>query len=163
MLPDEVNYCLRCGTSLEPQKRAGKIRPVCPSCDWIYFPDPKVAAGVVIYDDSKILLVRRVNTPRKGFWTLPVGFVDAGEAPSSAAERECEEETGLQIRVVELLDVFFGQEHTRGAHIMIIYKGEILTGEVKAGDDVDKVGFFSREDLPPLAFSTTQIIIDRFL
>ena len=80
----------------------------------------------MIYDDSKILLVRRVNTPRKGFWTLPVGFVDAGEAPSSAAERECEEETGLQIRVVELLDVFFGQEHTRGAHIMIIYKGEIL-------------------------------------
>jgi ADP-ribose pyrophosphatase YjhB (NUDIX family) len=162
MLPDGVNYCLRCGTLLESKERAGKIRPVCPSCEWIFFPDPKVAAGVLVCNDSKILLVRRANSPKKGYWTLPVGFIDAGESPHHAAIRECEEETGLKINIVNLLDVYYGQEHPRGAHILILYKGEIIEGKMKAGDDVDRVGFFSHKSLPPLAFSTTRIIIDRF-
>jgi ADP-ribose pyrophosphatase YjhB (NUDIX family) len=163
MLNDEVNYCLRCGTPLEIKMKARKNRPVCPSCDWVYFPDPKVAAAILIQKDSKILLVRRAGHPRKGYWTLPVGYVDAGESPSQTAERECKEETGLHVRVDQLLDVFTNQEHPRGAHILIIYKGEILGGELKAGDDVDKACFFPIGDLPPLAFSTTQVIFDRFL
>lgn len=163
MLAEDVKFCPRCGARLEQMERVGKIRPVCPSCDWIFFPDPKVAAAVLIKQDSKVLLVRRKNSPKKGFWTMPVGFVDAGEAPEIAAERECEEETGLKIRVVQLLDVLHRQEHSRGAHILIVYRGEIVGGELKAGDDVDKAGFFSRDELPPLAFSTTQVIFDRFL
>jgi ADP-ribose pyrophosphatase YjhB (NUDIX family) len=162
MQPDGVNYCIRCGALLEPKERAGKMRPACSSCDWVFFPDPKVAAGVLIFKDSKILLVRRVNSPKKGYWTLPVGFIDAGEEPSLAAVRECKEETGLTIRIVKLLDVFTGKEHPQGSHILILYKGEILEGELLAGDDVDKAGFFSRDNLPPLAFTTTRIIIDRF-
>lgn len=163
MLAEDVNYCPRCGTLLVSKERAGKIRPFCPECDWIFFPDPKVAAGVLIQKDSKVLLVRRANTPRKGFWTLPVGFVDAGESPARAAERECEEETGLKVRVIQLLDVFNQQEHKRGAHILILYRGEILGGELHAGDDVDKAAFFSLDKLPPLAFLTTQVIFDRFI
>ena len=57
---------------------------------------PKVAAGVVLIDADRVLLVRRVNEPYRGRWTLPAGFVDAGEDPRRAAERECLEETGLQ-------------------------------------------------------------------
>jgi ADP-ribose pyrophosphatase YjhB (NUDIX family) len=163
MLVEDVNYCPRCGICLSSIERAGKIRPVCPSCDWVFFPDPKVAAAVLIEKQGQVLLVRRVNSPRKGLWTLPVGFVDAGEAPAQAAERECLEETGLLIQTVHLLDVIHRKEHDRGAHILILYQGEIVGGELQAGDDVDKACFFSKESLPPLAFSTTQIIIDRFL
>lgn len=162
MLAEDVNYCPRCGSFLVEEERAGKIRPVCPSCDWVFFPDPKVAAGVLIQKDSQVLLVRRANSPRRGFWTLPVGFVDAGESPVQAAERECKEETGLTVRAFQLLDVFHRQEHSRGAHILIVYRGEIIAGELSAGDDVDRVRFFSKEELPPLAFSTTQMIFDRF-
>jgi len=162
MLAEDINYCPRCGSFLEEKERAGKLRPVCPSCDWVFFPDPKVAAAVLIRRDSQVLLVRRGNTPKKGFWTLPVGFVDAGESPKKAAERECKEETGLIVRAHQLLDVFHQQEHARGAHILILYRAEILGGELRAGDDVDQVNFFSLNNLPPLAFSTTRIIIDRF-
>jgi ADP-ribose pyrophosphatase YjhB (NUDIX family) len=134
---------------------------VCLSCDWVFFPDPKVAAGVVVQQDNKVLLVRRIYNPRKGYWTLPVGFVDAGEDPAEAAERECLEETGLKIRVVELLDVISGQEHSRGAHIVIFYRGEIVSGTLKASDDVDQVGFFAPDEFPPFAFMTTQVILDK--
>jgi ADP-ribose pyrophosphatase YjhB (NUDIX family) len=155
MIADPVNYCPRCGTAVIQSERFGRLRPVCPACDWVYFPDPKVAAAVFIEREGKVLLVRRANEPKRGLWTLPAGFIDAGEDPARAAERECFEETGLQVRVVGLLDVMYGQEHERGAHIIIFYRAEIFSGILRPGDDVDKVDFFSRDTLPPLAFSTT--------
>jgi ADP-ribose pyrophosphatase YjhB (NUDIX family) len=162
MLAEDVKYCPRCASELVIQVRLGVERPVCPSCDWIFFPDPKVAAAIVVARDGKILLVRRINHPKRGFWTLPVGFVDAGEHPAQTAERECLEETGLVVKVTGLLDVYAGQEHPRGAHILIVYQGEYKQGELKAGDDADKTGFFSPEALPPLAFATTRRIISMF-
>jgi len=155
----EVNFCLRCGTALERGARFGSIRPFCPKCGWVFFPDPKVAVAALIEQDGSILLARRANDPKRGLWTLPAGFVDAGEDPAVAVVRECLEETGLQVRVAGLLDVIGGQEHPRGAHILIVYRVEALSGEMRAGDDVDQVRFFPREKLPPLAFSTTQKIL----
>jgi ADP-ribose pyrophosphatase YjhB (NUDIX family) len=105
--------------------------------------------------------VRRVNEPARGLWTLPAGFIDAGEDPIKAAERECFEETGLTVRITGLLDVLAGQEHPRGAHIVIFYRAEVLSGVLHPGDDVDSASFFSRDQLPALAFTTTQRILDK--
>ena len=77
----------------------------------------------------------------------------------AAAERECEEETGLIVHVTKLIDVLYGLEHERGAHILIVYRAEILGGELLARDDVDRAAFFLRNELPPLAFSTTRRIL----
>ncbi len=159
MISDEVNFCPRCGSPVIQSERFGQLRQVCPTCDWIYFADPKVAAAVLVERDGQVLLVRRANDPLRGLWTLPAGFVDAGEDPAGAAERECKEETGLQVKVAGLMDVLFGQEHPRGAHILIVYRAEVQSGELQAADDVDRAGFFSRQDLPPLAFSTTKKIL----
>jgi 8-oxo-dGTP diphosphatase len=155
----DINYCVRCGTKLELMERVGAIRPTCPNCEWIYFADPKVAVAALIEKDGKVLLVRRANDPQRGLWSLPAGFVDAGEDPLQAIERECLEETGLRVRTTGLLDVIFGQEHPRGAHILIAYQAEIISGELLASDDVDRASFFSRSALPPLAFSTTKKIL----
>jgi 8-oxo-dGTP diphosphatase len=159
MLSDEINFCPRCGTPVEDAERFGAFRRVCPNCDWIYFADPKVAVAVLVERDRKVLLVRRVNQPKQGYWTLPAGFVDAGEDPARAAERECVEETGLEVRVTSLVDVLAGQEHARGAHILIVYRAEIVSGMERPGDDADQVGFFDRHELPPLAFSSTQQVL----
>lgn len=157
-----VNFCITCGQRLEERDTLGRLRPVCPDCGYIHFDDPKVAVGVLLEEDEKILLVRRTNVPGRGKWTLPAGFVDAGEDPRVAAARECLEETGLQIRVGELIDVMFAREHARGASIFIIYRGEIIGGTAEANDDADAVGFFRFDDLPPLAFSTTGQILKRW-
>jgi len=159
VIADEVNYCPRCGNSLIEGIRYGRIRKVCPQCDWIYFADPKVAAAVLVEKNGKVLLVRRANDPAKGLWTLPAGFVDAGEDPARAAERECLEETGLKVEVKRLIEVMAGQEHPRGANITIFYQAEIIGGEEKPSDDVDCVAYFGRDELPPLAFESTKRII----
>lgn len=158
---EEANYCLRCGKPLALAERFGRLRPACSACGWVYFADPKVAAAALIIQDGRVLLVRRANDPQRGLWTLPAGFVDAGEDPIDAVLRECREETGLETRVTGLLDVLHGQEHPRGAHILIVYKVEIMGGVLRPGDDVDEAGFFSLQELPSLAFKTTLKILSR--
>src|SRR5678815_4817259 len=95
-------YCPRCAALLSQEMRFGKLRPVCPACGWIHFVDPKVAAAVLIEQDGRVLLVRRVNEPFRGFWTLPAGFINGGEDPAEAAIRECIEETGLSVHVTRV-------------------------------------------------------------
>lgn len=152
----QIKFCTRCGTPVTHEELLGKVRPVCPQCEWIYFDDPKVAAAVLIEQDGRILLVRRVNEPFRGMWTLPAGFVDAGEDPARAAERECLEETGLSVRVTRVLDVIAGREHERGADFVIVYRAEVLNGILTPDDDADAAEWFDPTDLPPLAFSATK-------
>lgn len=160
MIADQVNFCPRCGTALVIEERIGRMRPTCPACNWIYFPDPKVAVAVVVCEEDKVLLVRRTNDPKRGLWTLPAGFVDAGEDPARAAERECLEETGLTVSTTRLLDVIAGQAHARGADILVVYLAEKKDGVLHASDDADQAGFFDPAELPPLAFASTQTILE---
>jgi 8-oxo-dGTP diphosphatase len=115
----------------------------------------------LIEQEGRILLVRRINEPFRGLWSLPAGFVDAGEDPARAAERECLEETGLTVRALGVLEVIAGREHPRGADFVIVYRGEILNGELHPGDDADRVQWFSAGGLPPLAFVATQKVLER--
>lgn len=155
----EIKFCPRCGTKMNRELRFGKVRPVCPKCEWIYFADPKVAAAVLIEQDGRVLLARRINEPFRGLWTLPAGFVDAGEDPAEAAARECLEETGLAVRVIGVLDVVAGREHERGADFIIVYQAEIISGEMIPGDDADAIQWFPKSDLPPLAFRATEQVL----
>jgi 8-oxo-dGTP diphosphatase len=144
---------------LTVDERFGRPRPVCPSCGWIYFADPKVAAAALIEQDGRVLLVRRAIDPLRGLWSLPAGFVDAGEDPAEAIRRECFEETGLIVRITGLVDVIYGQEHSRGAHIVIVYRAQVQEGALQAGDDVDQATFFALDELPELAFSATRKVL----
>ena len=155
----QIKFCPRCGTVVRREERFGKIHPVCPQCNWIHFSDPKVAAAVLVEQDSRVLLVRRVNEPYRGLWTLPAGFIDAGEDPARAAERECLEETGLSVRVMRVLDVIAGKEHERGADFVIAYQAEVVSGTLSPADDADAADWFAYDGLPPLAFDATKKIL----
>jgi ADP-ribose pyrophosphatase YjhB (NUDIX family) len=159
----EINFCPRCGTRVNQEEHYGRMRPVCPACGWMYFADPKVAAAVLIVDAGRVLLVRRVNEPHRGLWTLPAGFVNADEDPARAAERECLEETGLTVQVTEILDIRWGREHKRGADFVIFYRGQAAAGALHADDDADAAEWFERGNLPPLAFESTKYILKTFL
>lgn len=153
-------FCIACGTPLQAQLyHDNHIHPVCPSCGWAYFPDPKVAAAVIVRKDNKVLLVRRVFDPKRGDWSLPAGFVNAGEDPMRAAERECLEETGLVVRANQLHTVVSGKDHPRGADIVLVYSAEWVSGELEARDDADEAAFFDLDQLPPLAFRATKIAL----
>jgi 8-oxo-dGTP diphosphatase len=92
-------------------------------------------------------------------WTLPAGFVDAGEDPAEAAVRECFEETGLRVHVTRVLDVVAGREHERGADFVLVYQAEVIGGQLKPADDADAVDWFVRSELPPLAFQATKVAL----
>lgn len=155
-----ARYCLQCGSPLENSEYAGRVRPVCPNCGWVYFPDPKVAVVTVIEKDAKLLFVRRRINPFRGLWTLPAGFLDAGEDPVRAAAREVREETALEVEITELLGLISGQEYEKGAHLLLVYRGEITGGEIEPGDDVDRAKFFPADDPPPLAFQSTPRVLE---
>ena len=118
-----------------------------------------MAAGVLVEQDGKVVLVRRLYPPAEGRWSIPAGFVNAREDPQAAAIRECLEETGLEVRLTGLAHLVYGREHPRGADILLIYHAEIIGGTLRAGDDADDVNFFSRDSLPPLAFRATRIAL----
>jgi len=77
--------------------------------------------------------------------------------------RECREETGLKVALIGLLDVIGGREHKRGADIVIVYRARLLGGEPEAADDVDRVAFFALDDLPPLAFHATRVVLAHWI
>ncbi len=149
-------YCPQCGTPMETCVVFDRTRAVCPECGFIHFTDPKVAAGVIVELDGKVLLVRRNNEPFRGFWSFPAGFVDAFEDPLEAARRECLEETGLEVNVTGLLQVIGGREHPNGADIVIVYRATVTGGQLRAGDDADLAEYFPYASLPPLAFRATR-------
>jgi ADP-ribose pyrophosphatase len=155
----QIKFCPRCGAEVTHEDKFGMLRPVCPQCGWIHFIDPKVAAAVLLEQDGRILLVRRVNEPFRGLWTLPAGFVNGGEDPAEAAARECLEETGLSVRITQVLDVIAGREHERGADFIIVYLAEVISGDLTPADDADAAEWFARDKLPPLAFKATQKVL----
>ncbi len=159
-----VKFCMRCGSAMDYRERYGAVRPVCPACDHIHFLDPKVAVCALVERDGQVLLIRRKSDPERGKWSLPAGFVDAGEPPARAAERETFEETGLRVRVSALLDVIAKSEAVEGADILIVYRAVVVAGELAAGDDADEARYFPRDQLPAeLAFASTRIVLERWV
>ncbi len=136
------HYCLLCGNQLSIKNYDGREREICQVCNWIYYPQLKVTAGVFVEEDKKLLLVQRAIEPWKELWYLPAGYVENDETPLKAAEREAIEETGLKIKAGELLDIFFYDDDPRGNGLLILYKGVIKGGEIKNNCEAQAVGFF---------------------
>ena len=162
--PESIIYCPHCASKMVTQPVGDKLRRVCPSCRFIFFTDPQVGVGVLVIEDGKVLLVKRGMNPEKGKWSIPAGFLDYGEDPKITAAREVKEETNLFIRITGLLDIYFNSEALTqgGASIFILYRAEVVSGDLKAGDDAEEASFFGRGELPELAFTSTHDAIDRW-
>ncbi|HBV97869.1 MAG: ADP-ribose pyrophosphatase [Peptococcaceae bacterium BICA1-7] len=152
-------FCPKCGGRL--LYRAGGERPrlTCDRCGYILYENPAVGVAVVVLDpEGRILLGRRAGS-YKGQWCIPCGYVEYDEDVYSAAVREFHEETGLYIRVTGVCAVksnFHNPElHTVGIWFWAVVEG----GELGAGSDLDRLGYFHPADLPPLAFPTDKEVI----
>ncbi len=157
--PKLIAFCPLCGHSMETRQVDDRPRRVCTNCDYIHFTDPKVGVGAIVIHDNKLLLVKRIMEPERGKWSIPAGFLDHGEDPRETAVREVFEETGLQIRIADLVDVFTNPPQQGGASIFILYRANLLDGDLRAGDDAGDVGFFGLDELPELAFASTHAAI----
>lgn len=163
MSSQSFKFCPYCATPLVEMIQMGEKRLTCPKCGWVHYEDPKVAAGVVVLEDSRILLVRRIMEPFAGLWSIPAGFVNAFEDPAKAAVRECVEETGLSVELDGLFDMLTGREHDRGADILLVYRARVIGGNLQAADDADRAAWFALSSLPQLAFNSTKKVISALL
>jgi NADH pyrophosphatase NudC (nudix superfamily) len=90
-----MNFCSQCGGPVVLKVPADDERPryVCPSCGTIHYQNPKLVVGCIPVWEDQILMCRRNIEPRKGYWTLPAGFLENGETTAAGARRETLEET----------------------------------------------------------------------
>ena len=120
----------------------------------------KIVAGVgaVVFRGGDVLVIRRGKPPFKGQWSIPGGKLDYGERLTDALAREVREETGVEIRVLGLLDVFEALPEASGNHyLMIDYVAEWVSGEPVAGDDAEDAVFVSFEEAGRrIAWDTTR-------
>ena len=143
-------YCPRCGGDLRVEMIDGKNRLRCVNdkCDFIYYHNPIPAAGALVVENGKILMVQRAVIPRVGWWCLPAGFMEWSEHPSQTAVREIKEETGLDIRLESLFEVYSGNDDPRMNAILILYLAKAIGGKLGPADDAQDVRFFGFDELP---------------
>ncbi len=129
-----------------------KQRRVCQRCDFIDYQNPKIVAGSVVIKDGKILLCKRAIEPRKGFWTLPAGFMELGESVEEAAKREAQEEALADIKIERVLAVY---SVPRIGQVQVMFRAT-LDGDYGVGDETEAVALYDWADIPwaQLAFPT---------
>ncbi|MFH1700424.1 MAG: NUDIX hydrolase [Candidatus Zixiibacteriota bacterium] len=141
-------YCPRCGNKLEISKIEEAIRPHCGSCGFIYYQNPAPAAGAIIVKDDSILLVKRSINPGLGDWCIPAGFVEWDEHPQQTAIREIKEETGLDISIQSMFDVFMGMDDPRTHAVLVLYYANVVGGKLSPGDDATRAVYFDFGNIP---------------
>ncbi len=153
----EYRFCPKCGQGLEAKSlKAGEpSRLVCGACSFVFYLDPKVAAGTITLVDGGIVLLRRGIDPQWGKWVFPGGFVDRGESVQDAAVRETLEEVRLRVSLTGILDVY---SFSGNDVVLVVYAADVIGGELAVGDEAEDVKAFPPEQIPwpDLAFDSTR-------
>ncbi|MEZ5891843.1 MAG: NUDIX hydrolase [Parvularculaceae bacterium] len=120
--------------------------------------------GAVVFRGDDVLLIRRGKPPFLGQWSIPGGKVEHGEALGAAVAREVREETGVEISILGLLDVFesLPRDGEPYHYLMIDYVAEWVSGEPRAGDDAMEAEFVSLDEAASrVGWDTTRRAIAR--
>ena len=136
-------------------------RLVCTDCGFINYVNPKIVVGAVCTWADTILLCRRAINPRKGFWTLPAGFLEESESAEAGAQREAWEEARARIALDGVLGIY---SIPRLSQVQIIYRARLLAPDVEAGPESEAVDLFRWDDIPwsEIAFPSVNWALDHF-
>ncbi|PPR13867.1 MAG: hypothetical protein CFH42_00730 [Alphaproteobacteria bacterium MarineAlpha12_Bin1] len=135
-------------------------RLVCKDCGFINYQNPIIVVGTVTRwsekkeeDGEQILLCKRAIEPRKGFWTLPAGYLELEETTEEGAIRETWEEARAKVSIDRLMAVY---NISRLSQVQLIYQATLLSPNITAGEESLEVGLFSWKEIPwdEIAFPT---------
>lgn len=121
-------------------------RMVCDTCGHIAYDNPKIVVGSVVAHGGRVLLCRRAIEPRRGFWTLPAGFLEHGESAAEGAAREAMEEAQAAISIEGLLGVY---SIPRIGQVQLMFRAR-FEGEAAfaAGPESEDVGLYDWDSVP---------------
>jgi ADP-ribose pyrophosphatase YjhB (NUDIX family) len=135
----------------------GDNRPrlVCPDCGFINYENPKIVAGAVVTWQDKFLLCRRAINPRKGWWTIPAGYLELHETVIEGARREAMEEACATIDIDALLAIY---TIPRISQVQMIFRATLPAPDFAAGEESLEVALFDWDGIPwdELAFPTVR-------
>jgi ADP-ribose pyrophosphatase YjhB (NUDIX family) len=138
-------------------------RNVCTRCGFIAYDNPKIVTGSVATDPKgRILLCKRAIEPRKGYWTLPAGYMEHGESVEESARREASEEALADLRIDRVLAIY---SIPRIGQVQIMFRAELQNPEtIGAGPESEEVALYEWEDIPwsDLAFPTVYWALNHF-
>ena len=160
----EARHCPQCGGTLAGATVEGRTRGRCGACGFVLFLNPAcAAAGVVLNAEGRVLLVRRKIEPWRGAWALPAGYQEIDEHPEATAVREIQEETGIDVEVVGLLDLIHVDTDPRKPANVAVYLCRALGGEARPDQsDVDAAEWFALDALPErIGFGNYERILSR--
>lgn len=150
-----MNFCSQCGQPVVQRIPDGDSRPryVCGGCHTVHYQNPKVVCGCLPVWQDQVLLCRRAIEPRRGFWTLPAGFMENGETTPEAAARETREEAAAEVVIGEPY-ALFNIRHINQVYVM--FRAELKDGVFGVGEESLECRLFSEAEIPwdELAFPT---------
>jgi ADP-ribose pyrophosphatase YjhB (NUDIX family) len=138
-----------------------RLRKVCLDCGYIAYDNPKIIAGAVCTWENKFLMCKRAIEPRKGYWTIPAGYLEVNETTAEGAKREVWEEACASTNIIGLIGIY---EIPRISQIYIIYKAEMTNSNHRPGPESEKVMLCKYEEIPwdDLAFSSVRWGLEHF-
>jgi ADP-ribose pyrophosphatase YjhB (NUDIX family) len=158
-----TRFCSHCGSRTDSRIPPGDDRPreVCTGCGRIHYVNPKLVVGCVPEWEDRILLCRRAIEPRYGKWTIPAGYLEAGETVAEGARREALEEARARLEIIEpyaLLDLPFVSQ------VYLIYRARLVDGAFGVGHESLEVRLFGESEIPwdDLAFTTVTRTLRRY-
>jgi ADP-ribose pyrophosphatase YjhB (NUDIX family) len=130
-------------------------RDVCTRCGFIAYQNPKIVVGAVVTHNGKYLLCRRAIEPRRGFWTIPAGYLELHETPEDGARREAREEACAELRLDGLLAIY---SVVHLSQVQLIFHGELAGGRHSPGIESLETALFGFEEIPwdDLAFPSVR-------
>jgi len=156
-------FCPHCGDQLTKEMEEDVLRDFCGACKTFFYENPLPVVSVILMAGREILLVKRGRRPYRGKWCLPTGFVESGESIEAAAMRELEEETGIQGKIVNLVDVDSGTNSFYGDLIFLCFEAEMSGGSLRFGGDTVAARYFPIEKIPRLAFPANNRAVQTFI
>jgi ADP-ribose pyrophosphatase YjhB (NUDIX family) len=156
-------FCTRCGgqTCLSVPAGDNRQRHVCGSCAAVHYENPKVVVGCLAEWQGRVLLCRRAIEPRRGYWTLPAGYLEMGETTEEGARRESAEEAGIEITLHGLYTVF-SLPHINQLHLM--YRASLEAPRWACGEETLEIMLVDEPGTPwdALAFRTVRETLTRY-
>jgi len=133
-------------------------RQVCDHCGFVHYVNPRLVVGCVIEHDNGILLCRRAIEPRRGYWTVPAGFMEEGESTAAGAAREALEEAGARVEIGPLLALY---NVPRISQVHLFYRARLPRAEFHAGDETLETRLFRWQEIPwpQLAFPSVRFAL----
>lgn len=157
-----MNYCSGCGAKLCQMIPEGedRLRDVCEQCGTIHYQNPKVIVGCLPVAGDKVLMCRRAIEPRRGYWTIPAGFMENGETMLAGALRETQEEALACVRDEHLYRMF---DIPHINQVYVFYRAD-LDGDYGVGVESLETRLFSEDEIPwnELAFPIVTDVLSEF-